>query len=276
MASAPEKEFAYSLSDFNQVRKRIYEYAGIFLTDAKKDLVYSRLSRRLRALSLRDFKSYLKFVDDNIQERQHFVNALTTNLTYFFRESHHFDYLGNFLKRNKAQKKLHIWCAAASTGEEPYSIAMTVLSSGAAVDQVRITATDINSEVLSVAQKGVYALDQIKSVSPSFKAQYFLKGRGVNLGKVKVSDNVKALVNFGQLNLLSERWLFDHPVDIIFCRNVMIYFDKKTQKDIFYRMMSILPEEGLYFAGHSENFTAFDDKCKLIGNSIYAPVINPR
>lgn len=267
-----EKEFAYHLSDFNLVRQKIYEYAGIFLTEAKKDLVYSRLSRRIRALSLRNFSEYLQVVERNSEERQAFINALTTNLTYFFREPHHFEYLAVYLKALPKGKQVTIWCAAASTGEEPYSIALTAMEAGITTNQLTIVATDINNDVLRAAERGVYSIDQLKPLSMALRQKYFMKGKGTNQGKVKVCDNVRRMITFEQLNLLHREWKLPGAIDIIFCRNVMIYFDKDTQKRIFYRMMSLLPPKGIYFAGHSENFTAFDDVATLTGKSVYMAI----
>ncbi len=242
-------------------------------TAALKDaMVYSRLARRLRALEIHSFKEYLAYVGSCKDEMEHFINALTTNLTAFFREPHHFDALANYLTKRPQTKR--IWCAASSTGEEPYSIAMTVASVfGTFTPNVQILATDIDSKVLQKAREGVYAQNSISQLSYDYKTQFFYRGKGAQTGRVRVVDELRKMVQFEPLNLMSPNWCVDAPVDVIFCRNVMIYFDRPTQRKILARMVKLMCNDGMYVAGHSENFTMYPELVAPMGKTIYRPVV---
>lgn len=266
--------YAFSARDFEVIRKLLLAKTGINLSDSKPQMVYSRLSRRLQALRLKTFQEYIQWLQQHPEEHEEFVNALTTNLTAFFREAHHFDVLADHaLKVFNQRKQLRCWCAAASTGEEPYSIAMTLAEAGKNFNaSVEIIASDIDSRVLSQAQTGVYDIARIKNVPEVYLKKFFLKGRGAQSGKVKVTDTLKNMVDFRQINLLDSRWSITPPFDIIFCRNVMIYFDKKTQLDILQKMIGLLSPDGLYIAGHSESFVHASHLVTLAGKSIYRPV----
>ena len=274
MSSSNEREFNYSEADFEKIRTAIYRMAGISLSDSKKQLVYSRLARRLRALKLPNFSNYLDYLNENEQEQEEFVNALTTNLTAFFREPHHFDILANHVEKLKLQKrKIRIWCSASSTGEEPYSIAMTLAEVyGSYQPPVEIIASDIDSNVLREASSGVYNLQRLESLSLERKKQFFQRGKGSNSGKARVVQSLRDLIEFQKINLLDTRWELQAPFDVIFCRNVMIYFDKATQLKLLERMIAFLKPDGLYIAGHSESFSQAAHLVKLVGKTTYVLV----
>lgn len=265
------REFQYRDDDFEKVKSIIYRKAGINLSDSKKQLVYSRLARRLRALNLPDFSSYLHRLENDLSEQEEFINALTTNLTAFFREPHHFSILSDFVhKRVNSNKKLRVWCAASSTGEEPYSIAMTLVEAFGKFDApVEIIASDIDSNVLREAESGVYLMDRIEAISLAQKKQFFLRGKGANSGKVRVVDELRKLISFKKINLLDTQWPLDGKFDVIFCRNVMIYFDKPTQLKLLERMLKLLDSDGLYIAGHSESFSQASSLVRLVNKTTY-------
>ncbi|MET0355148.1 MAG: CheR family methyltransferase [Cellvibrio sp.] len=271
MSLDEDREFNYSEADFAKIRKVIYSKAGISLSDSKKQLVYSRLARRLRALKLPDFNAYLQYLNTNEQEHEEFVNALTTNLTAFFREPHHFDILANHANKVKLQKrKMRIWCSASSTGEEPYSIAMTLVDAfGTYQPPVEIIASDIDSNVLRDASAGIYSLQRLESLSLVQKKQFFQRGKGSHTGKAKVVQELRDMIEFRKINLLDDNWLIQAPFDVIFCRNVMIYFDKATQLRVLERMTRLLRPDGLYIAGHSESFSQAAHLVSLIGKTTY-------
>jgi chemotaxis protein methyltransferase CheR len=271
-----EREFNYADADFARVKTIIYRKAGINLGESKKQLVYSRLARRLRALKLNSFDEYLVYLDCNHDEQQEFINALTTNLTAFFREPHHFSVLSDFVRNRKtAAGTLRVWCAASSTGEEPYSIAMTLVEAyGTYEPPVEIIASDIDSSVLQFAAQGVYVLERLDALSSAQKKQFFLRGKGGNNGKAKVIDKLRQLIDFRQINLLDQDWKLGSGFDVIFCRNVMIYFDKATQLKLLERMARLLKPDGLYIAGHSESFSHASHLVKLVGKTTYRAADN--
>ncbi len=267
-----DREFSFTETDFERVRSLIYQHAGISLSDAKTDMVYSRVGRRLRTNGFTEFRDYLDQLEsaNDAQEWEAFTNALTTNLTSFFREGHHFPVLAKHLKSQP--KPLRIWCSAASTGEEPYSLAITACEVfNTLKPPVEIIATDIDTNVLATARQGVYVEDRVKDLSESRKKAYFERGVGKNAGKVRVKKPLRDLIEFKQLNLLSDQWpMSDHEAfDVLFCRNVMIYFDKETQGKILSRFKPLMKPEGLLFAGHSENFLYVSDFLKLLGKTVY-------
>ena len=271
MKQSSGQEFSFSKKDFERVRQVLYAKAGIKLADSKDSLVYSRLARRLRVLNIQSFQAYLDYLEKTPQEQQPFINALTTNLTAFFREPHHFDALAEYLKKNK--RKLTIWCAASSTGEEPYSIAMIVAECFGSFDTpVSIVASDIDSNVLEKARNGIYSVDAVKKLSAQRCRQFFHRGTGRNQGKVRIVPELRKMVLYKQINLMHSNWALSYPIDIIFCRNVMIYFDKPTQVSILKRMIALMPANGMYVAGHSENFNHQRELVTPMGQTIYAPV----
>jgi chemotaxis protein methyltransferase CheR len=264
-------EFNYVDADFARVKAIIYRAAGIHLGESKKQLVYSRLARRLRTLKLQSFDEYLAYLDHHEHELQEFINALTTNLTAFFREPYHFSILSDFVRtRNTATKTLRVWCAASSTGEEPYSIAMTLVEAyGTYTPPVQIIASDIDSSVLQYAAQGIYTLERLDALSLAQKKKFFLRGKGTNHGKARVIDKLRQLIEFRQVNLLDLDWRIEAGIDVIFCRNVMIYFDKPTQLKLLQRMVRLLQPDGLYIAGHSESFSHASHLVKLVGKTTY-------
>lgn len=265
------REFHYSNSDFEKVRELIYKRAGIKLADSKKQLVYSRLARRLRALEISKFVDYLTYLEANEEEFEEFVNALTTNLTAFYREPHHFDILKRIAARHKLQKRpLRVWCSAASTGEEPYSIAMSLVEAfNSWTPPVEIIASDIDSNVLKHASQGVYDLNRIDGLSQERRKKFFQRGKGSNSGKARVVPDLRALIEYQKINLLDAKWELEGVFDVIFCRNVMIYFDKDTQLKILEKMTKFLKHDGFYIAGHSESFTHAGRLVRLVGKTTY-------
>lgn len=264
------KEFEFTLRDFERVRSLIYKRAGIALADSKQEMVYSRLARRLRATGLSSFQAYLDSLEsiDESEEWEAFVNALTTNLTSFFREEHHFPILAEHVRH--LADPITIWCSASSTGEEPYSIAMTLCEAlGARASQAHVIATDIDTNVLSTAANGIYPIDRLNRMSPERAKRFFLKGKGECAGFVRIRPELRQMVTFKQLNLLAGSWPISGPFDAIFCRNVMIYFDKPSQGRILTRFAPLMKPNALLFAGHSENFLYVSDAFKLRGKTVY-------
>jgi len=264
------REFAWTNADFDRVQDLIYRRAGISLHDGKHAMVYSRLSRRLRDTGHQSFKDYLSWLEATEgDEWQEFVNALTTNLTSFFREQHHFEIFSEHLKSKPAAQPWRVWCAAASTGEEPYSIVMTALEALGSRPHFSLQASDIDSKVLATAANGVYKAESLKGISPAQMQAYFMRGKGSNAGMVRVKPELKQYVEFLIVNLIKDDWPFREPFDVVFCRNVMIYFDKDTQYKILKRFVPMLEPHGLLFSGHSESLLHAADLFKLRGNTIY-------
>jgi chemotaxis protein methyltransferase CheR len=266
-----EREFVFTLADFERVRKLIYEHAGIALSSAKQDMVYSRLARRLRETRLRTFGEYLALLERGDKaEWEKFVNSLTTNLTSFFREPHHFPILAEHLKKLQGRPSIKIWCCASSTGEEPYSIAMTVVEAFNSFNvPVSIVASDLDTSVLATAAKGVYTRDRVERLSPDRLNRFFLKGGPGQEGTYAVRPELRRLVTFQRINLLEPNWSVRGPLDALFCRNVMIYFDKPTQYKILKRFAPLMDAGGLLFAGHSESFLHAADVFRSQGKTVY-------
>jgi chemotaxis protein methyltransferase CheR len=270
-ALLPQREFAFTAADFERVRKLIYAHAGIALSAAKHDMVYSRLARRLRATGDRSFADYLARLEHgDEQEWETFINSLTTNLTAFFREAHHFEMLARHLKGITERRPIKIWCSAASTGEEPYSIAMTVVETYNRFDvPVSILASDLDTNVLEQGRRGVYALERLEKLSRERVSKFFLKGTGAQEGFARVRPELQKLITFTRVNLLDARWPLQGPLDVIFCRNVMIYFDKPTQYAILKKFVPLLREDGVMYAGHSESFLHATDLFRSLGRTAY-------
>ncbi|ORU93234.1 MAG: chemotaxis protein CheR [Cycloclasticus sp. symbiont of Bathymodiolus heckerae] len=272
-----KREFEFTAKAFDQIRSLVKEKTGIVLSDGKQDMVYGRLTRRLRALDLPNFESYIQIVKSGHEEELiNLVNAITTNLTSFFREEHHFGYLRNtvfpaLMEKNAATRKIRIWSAGCSTGEEPYSIAMTVREffPWDSDWDVKIIATDLDSNVVNTGKKGVYQLSRVEGVSNEYKKRWMRRGKGDKSDFVKMNAELQDLITFKQLNLL-EGWPLKGPVDIIFCRNVVIYFDKDTQRVLFDRYADMLAPDGHLFIGHSENMFNVCDRFESLGHTIYA------
>lgn len=267
------RDFEYTARDFERVRGLIRERVGIALNDSKQDMVYNRLAKRVRALRLQRFADYLALLDDGAHEEwQNFVNALTTNLSHFFREAHHFSILVEHVHALR-RTPLRIWSAAASTGEEPYSIAMALCEAyGTLQPPVSIVATDIDTTVLAAAEKGIYSMDRVEQVSPERLKRFFLRGTGANAGQAKVRPELTRLVQYRVLNLTDSQWNLGGMFDAVFCRNVMIYFDKQTQYAVLERIARVLRPDGLLFAGHSESFLHAAELFQSAGKTVYRPV----
>jgi chemotaxis protein methyltransferase CheR len=265
------REFNFSDADFERIRKLIYNEAGISLNPSKKDMVYGRLVRRIRELQLADFAAYLNFLESpsGRREFEQFVNALTTNLTFFFREEHHFPILAEHLKKRVAAgaSELSIWCAASSTGEEPYSLAITALEAfPGAKPPISITATDLDTSVLETGRQGIYPADKVAKLPAGHAAKYFDK---LPDGNFQAKAQLRHMINFSRLNLIDNNWPLRRPYDAIFCRNVMIYFDRETQLSVLKKFVPLLKPDGLLFVGHSENFFYASDFFKLRGKTVY-------
>lgn len=264
------KEFDFTAHDFERVRVMIHERAGIALSTSKQEMVYSRLARRLRAIGTQSFADYLDRLESGNDESEWeaFVNALTTNLTAFFREAHHFPLLADHVR--SAATPVSIWCSASSTGEEPYSIAIALCETfGTLTPPAQIIATDIDTNVLASAAAGVYQMEKLEKLSPERLRKFFQRGKGAQSGYGRVRPELRKLITFEKLNLLSDHWPVSGPFDVIFCRNVMIYFDKATQGKILSRFAPLMKPSGILFAGHSENFLYLSDAFKLRGKTVY-------
>ncbi len=276
-----DKAVRLSDDDFTFICDFVYQSTGIVLNNNKREMVYRRLTRIVRERKLNSFSDYCQLLkQQGAQEKDYFINAITTNLTSFFREQHHFDYLvDEELPRLMAEKtvqangkkRLRIWSSASSTGEEPYSIAISVLE--AMQEQlsswdVKILATDIDSNVLAAGKAGIYEHRRIESLSEKFKQRYFHRGVGKNSSNVRVDKKLSTLITFKQLNLLHE-WPMKGEFDVIFCRNVIIYFDKSTQQELFTRYYDLLKPGGLLMLGHSENLGEFQQYFNTIGRTMF-------
>lgn len=259
-----------SSHELDKISALIYQRAGIVLTSQKKDMVFNRLSRRLRELNLSRFDEYISLLvnSPNSSEWQEFINALTTNLTSFFREAYHFPTLAKHAQSRTGMYS--VWCAAASTGEEPWSIAMTLEAAlGRSITGPRVLATDIDTDVLEKATQGVYRLSDLDTLTELQKKTWFLRGTGEQANMVKIKSELRSTVQFRQLNLIENQWDIPAPFDAIFCRNVMIYFDQETQEKLLQRFAKMLKPGGLLFVGHSEHFQNMKSPFRLLGQSVY-------
>jgi len=267
------REFAWTGADFARIKQLIYRHAGISLHDGKHAMVYSRISRRLRETGHTSFKSYLDWLENSGgHEWQEFVNALTTNLTSFFRENHHFIELSRLVQAGPPQHEWKIWCSAASTGEEPYSIAMTMADALGLNGKFSIWASDIDTKVLDKAARGIYKLDGMKNVSAAQLQKYFLKGKGGNDGMARAKPELQKHIQFFTLNLIEEPWALKEQFDVVFCRNVMIYFDNSTQRQVLARIHQVTKPKGTLFVGHAENFSDARNLFVLRGKTVYEKV----
>lgn len=267
---AQGREFVWTNADFARVQGLIYKRAGISLHDGKHAMVYSRLSRRLRETGHGSFNDYLSWLESNDgPEWQEFVNALTTNLTAFFREQHHFEIFASHLRSKPSGSSWKVWCNAASTGEEPYSIVMTACEALGSNPPFKLIASDIDSKVLATAGNGVYRIDSMKGMSQERLQRFFLKGKASNVGMVRVKPELRRLIDFMSVNLIRDDWPFKEPFDVVFCRNVMIYFDAATQRRVLEKIHRVLKPGGLLFVGHAENFSESKDLFVLRGKTVY-------
>lgn len=267
----PQREFDFNESDFTFIKQAVYDRTRIVLADHKKDMVYARLARRLRALGLKKFSDYCELISlpEGDQELQQFINAVTTNLTSFFREQHHFEHLGKHViaPMSRAQQRIRLWSAGCSMGAEPYSIAMTAREAMASECDLKILATDIDTQMLTIGSTGEYNADQSEKIPEPYRKKYCERIRE-QPGHYRMGENVRSLITFKPLNLLHD-WPFKGPFDAIFCRNVVIYFDKPTQKELFSRLADKLKPGGFLYIGHSENLFHVSDRFENTGRTIY-------
>jgi len=273
MSSLNSRDPSFSDHDFHRVCKLIHARAGIALSADKRNMAYGRLSRRLQRLRLSSFRKYLDELerDPDGEEWEGFINALTTNLTSFFRENHHFPILTDSLKaRPTTSYPLKLWSCAASSGEEAWSMAITACETfNTLTPPVRILATDIDTQVLATARSGVYPLERIESLDSALKKRYFQRGNGPNDGYCRVIPALRALVDFRPLNLLEARYDIGGPFLALFCRNVMIYFDKPTQREVLSRLIQHMDKHSLLYTGHAENYLHASDLITPNGRSLY-------
>jgi chemotaxis protein methyltransferase CheR len=264
-----EREFLMTDADFTRIRALAHSLAGISLSGGKMDMAYNRLSRVLRARKLRAMREFLDLVDaGDPGADQQFINALTTNLTKFFREAAHFDILAELLRTTKL-RPIELWCAGCSTGEEAYCIAITALETLGPEAPVRVLATDIDTDVLRRAQAAVYPRSAVSEVPLARLRRFFLEGTGANEGKVRPRPEVTRMVRFEHHNLLAPDWPQRGPFAAIFCRNVMIYFDAATQMSVLEKFSPRLLPEGLLFAGHSEYYAHAVRRWARVAHAVY-------
>ena len=274
-----QREFNFTDHHFNILKTLVNKHTGISLSDAKRELVYGRVTRRLRKLGLTSFDQYCRLLKTNLDtELTNFINAITTNKTEFFRESHHFDFLAKtvipyLLKARNQQRRIRIWSAGCSTGQEPFTIAMVLMETIPTLANwdVRILATDIDSAVLDQCRQGIYAENLVGGISKARLKRWFKKGRGNNKGMLRIAPELQALISFEKLNLMDD-WPLRGPFDILFCRNVVIYFDKPTQKKLFDRYANILADDGYLFIGHAESLFSISDRYQHLGQTIHKKV----
>jgi chemotaxis protein methyltransferase CheR len=274
---AREREFDFTQADFDSLRSLVKEHSGITLGEAKRELVYGRVSRRLRALGLSAFSDYRRMLagPEGQLEMIEFINAVTTNLTSFFRESHHFDFLrDDYLRARvadaKGSRRMRIWCSAASTGEEPYSIAISVAE--AIPDwgrwDIKILATDLDTNVLETCRAGEYAEDRVRGMQKARLERFFDVAGERSDRRYRIKRELASMISFRQLNLMHPLPM-KGPIDIIFCRNVIIYFDKETQRALFSRMAPLQRAGDVLILGHSESLLQVSDAWTLMGKTIY-------
>lgn len=267
-ADLSDKQFRY----FNEV---VYRETGIKLTELKKALMQARLMKRTRELSMDGFDRYREYLAENYaDEIVHFINCITTNKTDFFREPVHFDFMRKVALpaiEERGQKSIRIWSAGCSTGEEPYTVAITICEhfAGARMPEVKILATDIDTQVLRKGHEGVYRADSLEGLDVVMLRRYFQRGGGSNAGLFRVKESLRRMVYFRRLNLIRETYPLRRSFDLIFCRNVIIYFDRETQGRLFARLHRHLDDDGYLFLGHSETFTAATGLFTLLRNTVY-------
>lgn len=273
-----KREFAYTDEDFRFVVRMAKQLAGIVLSEHKRDMVYSRLARRVRKLELDSIREYCELLESDPQGEEigNFVNAITTNLTSFFRESHHFEHLEDVLielVKRKGQQRVRLWSAGCSAGMEAYTMAMTILETFGDIRNldIKILATDIDTNILAFAQAGIYPEKEVEKVPANLREKYFTRVAGARGVEYEVKPIMKSLVSFKRLNLM-EDWPMKGPFDIIFCRNVVIYFDKQTQEKLFTKFANILTKGGYLYIGHSETIRGVSDRFKYAEKTIYQKV----
>ncbi len=263
------RDLEFGEREFQRIRELIYQRAGIVLAAHKRDMVYSRVGRRVRHHGLTRFEDYLARLQrqPDSPEWEAFTNALTTNLTSFFREAHHFPLLADHVAGRRGT--VRVWSAAASTGQEPYSIAMTLVEALGERADVEVLATDIDTQALATARRGIYPLEQVASLDERRRKRFFQRGNGRHAGYARVRPELAARVHFQALNLVANDWAVNGLFDAVFCRNTMIYFDTDTQARVLEKFAPRMKADGLLFAGHSESFTYISDRFRLRGQTVY-------
>ncbi len=265
------REFPFSAEHFRVISGRVYESSGIRLPEAKREMVYARLARRLRALGIASFDDYVRFLEIEPAEWEHCTNALTTNVTAFYREEHHFTVLAELARASQSAAKgepFRVWSAGCSTGEEPYTIAMC-LADSLPHSNYSVFATDLDTQVIATAREGVYPLNSVLRLPEARQKRFFLKGAGRYEGKARVRREIASHVEFSRVNLMDAQWPVEKGLDAIFCRNVMIYFDKPTQRRLVERFAGLLKPGGLFFAGHAESLLDQGRYFRLRGQTVY-------
>jgi chemotaxis protein methyltransferase CheR len=266
---AEAREFPFSTEHFRVISERMYEFSGIRLPEAKREMVYARLARRLRSLGIGSFDDYVRFLELEPAEWEHCSNALTTNVTSFYREEHHFRVLAEHAQATRRPgEPFRVWSAGCSTGEEPYTIVMC-LTEAIGAGSFRVTASDLDTQVIAAAAEGVYPLQHVQTLSPERQKRFFLRGAGRYEGKARVRPELTASIDFLRVNLMDASWPIAPGLDAIFCRNVMIYFDKPTQRKLVERYAGLLRPGGLFFAGHAESLLDQGRHFRLRGQTVY-------
>ncbi|QJR15035.1 CheR family methyltransferase [Usitatibacter palustris] len=262
------REFNFSLEHFKAISTRIYDFAGIRLTEAKREMVYARLARRLRSLGIDSFDNYIRYLELEPAEWEHCTNALTTNVTAFYREPHHFDILAKHAAEADAMQTYRVWSAGCSSGEEPYTIAMC-LAESRPEGRFEVVASDLDTQVIAHGREGIYPLESVMALTAERQKRFFLRGTGRNSGHARVRRELASHVEFLRVNLMDDRWPALGEFDAIFCRNVMIYFDKATQRRLVERYAGLLRPNGLFFAGHAESLLDSGHRFRLRGQTVY-------
>jgi chemotaxis protein methyltransferase CheR len=267
-STAEVREFPFSADHFRRISERVYRFSGIRLPESKREMVYARLARRLRSLRLASFDDYLRYLEMEPAEWEHCTNALTTNVTAFFREEHHFATLAAHAQATaRAGEPFRVWSAGCSTGEEPYSISMCLAE--ALPGDFHVVASDLDTQVIATAREGIYPLASVEKISPARQKRFFLRGAGRQEGRARVRPELAARIEFMRVNLMDAEWPVERGLDAIFCRNVMIYFDKPTQRRLVERFAGLLRPTGLFFAGHAESLLDQGRHFRLRGQTVY-------
>lgn len=267
--AADTREFPFSAEHFRLISDRMYQFSGIRLPEAKREMVYARLARRLRSLGISSFDDYVRFLELEPAEWEHCSNALTTNVTAFYREEHHFRILDEHARASlRAGEPFRVWSAGCSTGEEPYTIAMC-LTEALGPGNFKVIASDLDTQVIASAAEGVYPLQHVQALTPERQKRFFLKGTGRYQGKARVRPELAASIDFLRVNLMDSAWPIPPGLDAVFCRNVMIYFDKPTQRTLVERYAGLLRPGGLFFAGHAESLLDQGRHFRLRGQTVY-------
>jgi len=269
-----DREFEFTREDLSKLCQLIMDYAGITMNSDKEDMLYGRISRRVRKMGMQSFGQYIDYLENHSdgEEMGCFVNAITTNLTAFFRENHHFEYLKKTLlpelmEHHIVDRRIRIWSAGCSSGEEPYSIAMSVAETVPAGWDVKILATDLDTDMVTHAATGVYDCKRVEGIADGRVRRWFSKNRN-HPDKIKVKSVLQDMITFRQLNLMHD-WPMKGPMDAIFCRNVIIYFDVPTKRKLMSRYANLLAPHGRLFLGHSESLLNISDAFTSCGKSTY-------